>query len=63
MESVSDNIIWKLLHSTWRVVFCLEWSYYSELYVEENAQHGKCDISVRMEYVSMNITWKLLYSI
>jgi len=62
MECVTENIIWMLLHSTWRVVLCLEWSDYSELYVEDNAQHVESDNVVWMVFVSMNITWKLLHS-
>jgi hypothetical protein len=38
MGAVTVNIIWKILHSRWTVVFRVEWGCYSEHYLEDTSQ-------------------------
>jgi hypothetical protein len=79
------NIIWKILHSRWTVVFQLEWNVlqwtlygryftaggqwycslngvcYNEHYMEYTSKQSDIDIAAWMECVTGNIIWKVLH--
>ena len=62
MKCGTVNIMWKVLHSRWKVVLLFEWSVLQGKLLEVPSQQVDSGIAVWMNCVTVNIMWKVIHS-